>query len=943
MVNDEIVDRALALVAEGGGNYEYFFSQLSSPDWIEPLQSRGRFSHPPGAVSEGNSVRFPRWPEGEYLNRMAPEAPERVFGALGPGCYRSDNHTVHQILLEIATKLPGAPAAQIARAEAEWVSGQPALLNGYTSRSTDLIRHLVEEGEADSSLMLLGQILEVRAPAKRKEPRETIIDGQPLRWSVDPVGRMAPWDTQRLMNAVAEPLIATCPESFLSMLADNLDNALRIHDNGRGNEEDFSTIWRPYVAHGNHGDILDTQVTNLQSTSLLLARGVPNGYEIALRVFDVHRWPIFRRLEAYALSEAQSVPEAVMDELLLDTSRYESPTENPEFNDLMGRWFSGGINDKTKARILDIIDSGPDLTRYSHFLENQESKGNRAEAEQWLREDWRLRWLSALEGSLDPERTKELEELRSRRGTPQRASVSRAFAVGHSSEITYEDLRKLTPPEVISYLKTWTPSPEFGPEAPSRAGIAVHLGTWALETPAFFTSILELFQDTELHPTYLRTLLDAFTGALKANKEFDIFAITKTIEWLLSHTKVESQEPFTWQEDPGWSWAYMSSARFLTELFLHPDRLAVERNGEFWPALQLAAQIASPTADDEREYRKKWDFGMMALNSTRPVALQAVIRFAVWLKSSTAGLDVTANGTPHIFELLSSHLDPSIDDSVGVREMFAMEFGRLAWLDHEWFRRQLPALFPEKPHQILDRFAWGSYLRFAPAISEMLQAMRFRYERAINSLDSKSKEVDDTDRALGDHLMRFFAAGTIELDDPLLALFFSKASPALRAQTVGDVGWRLGQDTDPLDETMQARFMNLWRARFEAGLKEGTTASSEMGSFGWWLQSKKFPDDWAIGQANSVADLFLNLHPDFAVVERLVELAPRYPYEAIHCLGVILEEDRQGWATYGWGDKDRMIIRAALAGGERSHAEAIRIVNIFVARGLVSYRSLVTE
>jgi hypothetical protein len=142
---------------------------------------------------------------------------------------------------------------------------------------------------------------------------------------------------------------------------------------------------------------------------------------------------------------------------------------------------------------------------------------------------------------------------------------------------------------------------------------------------------------------------------------------------------------------------------------------------------------------------------------------------------------------------------------------------------------------------------------------------------------------------------------------------------------------------------MQARFMNLWRARFEAGLKEGTTASSEMGSFGWWLQSKKFPDDWAIGQANSVADRFRNLHPDFAVVERLVELAPRYPYEAIHCLGVILEEDRQGWATYGWGDKDRMIIRAALAGGERSHAEAIRIVNIFVARGLVSYRSLVTE
>ena len=37
------VERAIALIQKGGGNYEYFFQQLSSPNWIEPLAKRGRF------------------------------------------------------------------------------------------------------------------------------------------------------------------------------------------------------------------------------------------------------------------------------------------------------------------------------------------------------------------------------------------------------------------------------------------------------------------------------------------------------------------------------------------------------------------------------------------------------------------------------------------------------------------------------------------------------------------------------------------------------------------------------------------------------------------------------------------------------------------------------------------------------------------------------------
>ena len=56
--------------------------------------------------------------------------------------------------------------------------------------------------------------------------------------------------------------------------------------------------------------------------------------------------------------------------------------------------------------------------------------------------------------------------------------------------------------------------------------------------------------------------------------------------------------------------------------------------------------------------------------------------------------------------------------------------------------------------------------------------------------------------------MHYIAAGIISPEDPLFSLFFAKASPALRAQTVGDVGWQLTQETAQLDPAVQKRLMD---------------------------------------------------------------------------------------------------------------------------------------
>jgi len=939
MLSDTIVDRALVLVAEGGGNYEYFFSQLKTPDWIAPLNERGRFSHPPDAISEGGYIRFPGWPEGEYLLRMAAQAPNDVFGVLTAECFASSNNVVHEILVGIAAKLPAKLSADVALQEAQWVSRQGVLYGLYPEKAAGLISHLAGNNEAEAAVALLGEILDVHRPPERDEP-EIQIEGRRVRWGVDPIGKAAFWDIQQVVNIVAEPLAETAPELFLSVISKTLDKAITIHDNGRGNVEDFSTIWRPHIAYGDNLDRLGVSTENLQVATRLVAERRNDGFDIARRVFRRYEWPIFRRFEAYAFLVSASVPTEIAEEVLIDPSRYIDATANPEFNELLGKWF-GRVGNQTRRLVFELIDAGPDLDRYSQYLEKQEAQGNRAESETWLREEWQLRWLTAIAENLDDSRKEKLARLAAKYGPPSPPSEIRGGAVGHYTDVTDDNLRKLAVGDLVQFLKNWTPPPVTDPYSPSRAGLAEVLGRWLADTPSYFSDILESFQDRGLHPTYLRTILDGFTTALKTEKQFDIFSVVRTIIWVLQNTEAGPREEFRWEEDPGWSWTYMSSARFLTELFLHPERLKVERRDEIWPALQLIADVKSPTSEDEREYRTKMDFGMLALNSTRPVGLEAVMRYCRWLK--LAGVEVSAATLPAAFELLGQHLDPAVDDSVAVREMYGMQSKLLAWLDREWFESQLPALFPGKPYKVLDKFAWNSFLRFSGPIATMLPAMRFRYERAINGLDATAATVSDAERSLGNHLTRFVAAGSIGLDDPLLVQFFSKASHALRAQAVGDVGWHLGRQAEEIEPVVRDRLMAFWASRLSACLLEGSAAKEEAGAFGWWLQSKKFPDPWVVEQATEVVDKFRDLHPDFAVIQRFAALSDAYPFEAVHCLGVVFEEDREGWAIHGWGDSVTAILESALHAGAKSRDEAVRVINLLVARGNRGYRRLLDE
>ena len=71
MPSKETVRKAIKQMKKRYANYVYFFENITSPEWIEPLRREGFFQRPPNPVREGDLIITRFWPDSQFLTRMA--------------------------------------------------------------------------------------------------------------------------------------------------------------------------------------------------------------------------------------------------------------------------------------------------------------------------------------------------------------------------------------------------------------------------------------------------------------------------------------------------------------------------------------------------------------------------------------------------------------------------------------------------------------------------------------------------------------------------------------------------------------------------------------------------------------------------------------------------------------------------------------------------------
>jgi hypothetical protein len=193
--------------------------------------------------------------------------------------------------------------------------------------------------------------------------------------------------------------------------------------------------------------------------------------------------------------------------------------------------------------------------------------------------------------------------------------------------------------------------------------------------------------------------------------------------------------------------------------------------------------------------------------------------------------------------------------------------------------------------------------------------------------------------------MVLYWRGKLSLTDQngLLARFYAKASQELWAYTLAFVGRRLMNEGREVPEVIIERMKALWTNRLAAARATGNAEQyvEEIASFGWWVASEKFDNEWTLLQLADALKVAKKIDPAHLVVERLAKLSRIMPGRTVECLDLIIDGDQEGWSKLTWRESARTILAEAInSADEHARSIAIAIIHRLGARGYFEFRQL---
>jgi hypothetical protein len=908
-------------IRKSPANYEYFFSKLDDPAWLEMLRETGFFRAPPGAERDGDWIRFPTWPESQYLIRVAAQAPDEV-AEIVKEIPDTDNPRIHEDVLQIAAELPSTTAAQVARKESKWLRSYDGNLVSLPSAVPPLLVNLAENEQIETALELAGVFLAVTGK------------DEPLGGRRPTAKRLEEYEFTQLIKNTWPDLVKIDPRRALSFLRDRLGDATRSAEDG------LTTFWRSAIedhAQNTGYGILDALVDALRDFSLIVIEE-QGDWELVLSLLDDEGDPIFQRIALFLIDAKGSVEQVA--EILGDHTLAYDVDFWHEYGELLRARF-GELDEDQRAGVLATLARGPEL----EMKPWQEERGDTDEDLKRMESISQFRRYTLIAGQLYGEEEQRYETWREEFGEAEHPTFLSYMSSwsGPTSPYTEAELSELEPAELVERLHEWVPSGE--PDNPSPEGLGRITEKVVAEKPFEYAAIAKHFAG--LDSTYVRSYLSGLTEAVKAGRSFDWKPVVDLSAWVMKQTG-ERERTVHMTRDPHWGWARKQVASLLSQGFGESDAEALhELRDAIWTLIVQLAEDADPTPEQEqRDDGTSMEPAMLAINSTRGEAIHAAIRYVLWVERAAGDTRQPLEElAPEAKELLEQHMDPSIDPSLAIHSIYGQWFPQFVRLDKQWADTIAPQVFPIDPEQ--DTYfaaAWSSYIRFNRPYTDVFDVIRSAYFHATEKLGEEAEPTagrDGPNERLGDHLiaLRMLDPTTDDAGE-LLEKFWPLASSQLRKQLINRAGWGL-KDSPNLSESFCSRITALWERIFEKTYEQEPGA---LASFGAWLEAPALDGAWLLTQALAVLELGIHLEPNFAVYGALARFAPDHPQLVVDVLRGMVTTDTEGWSLLGETEETHKALEHILANANpETRKKAEDLVHLLGARGMTEFRDLVSE
>lgn len=948
-IDPEVIKSAIDEISKRRANYEYFFNQLKSPDWIRPLSEKGFFKKPPQVERIDNNLRFPPWPESDYLARMAEHAPELVQNILIniPG---TDNVSVHEDILDAACAMPPELAKAISKKESNWIKSQNDLHYLIPDKFTSLIIHLLKGNQKKEALGLAQNLLSILPDQRDKSTFEKAEDSPLGLPRPEPRARFDAWGYGEILNKLIPELLASAIDEGLNLICNLLENFIRLSRTASEQEmnEDYSYIKRPSIETPKpyrENDLEDILISALRDIAEM---AIEKRGKSVLEITESHRYMIFQRMGLYLREKFPEIDPEGTEEKINDPEFIWTNSLHHELFHFLHRHFNR-LSDSTQQNYLNIISQAREYFN-KHYPGEEKLYNDPGDFERSLRH-WQYRRLYPIKHFLKDSWKEQFELFKKEFGDLIKSDFK--SWVGPTSPKTSDEISSMTIDELISFLKTWEP-PE-GHMVPSPEGLGRMLDSHIANQPKLYAIAATRFQG--LDPTYVRAILSGLRDALKNGITFEWSPVLNLCHWVLCQPREISERRSEYSNlDPGWVWTRKTIADLLSSGFDScPGEFPFIFRNTVWEVLEPLTRDPEPTPEYEEKYGgSNMDPITLSINTTRGRAIHAVVGYALWIRRNIEKLpdskERIARGLgemPEVLQILDFHLDIEQEPSLAIHAVYGQWFPWLDLIDSDWAQASKSRIFPRGEDSTgLWKAAWNTYISFCQPFDKMLDVLYEQYGTAIDRLAIDGAERDsDESRGLIQHLIAYFWRGKLDLETKgLLPRLFAKAPSSLRHYAFEFVGLSLRSTKGIIEPDVAERLKSLWLWRKHYIEISNSRDYSELSAFGLWFASRKFDEFWAISQLVEVLRLSGRLVPDYEVLEYLAFLSDSMLAPAVECYYLLVKNAKEFWHLIRWSKDAELILKNALdSDNESARQMAIDTIHYLGTIGYHNFRSLLKE
>ena len=937
----EDLDRVAVLCARPESR-AYFFDRLDNPNWVSALAAGGFFSNPPAPVPapQEGYVQFPPWPEGRYLARVAERAPNEVSSVLQK-VGASENPTVTRIALDALSNMPDEELSRLAGSAEKWLA-QP-FADHYAESAASAVERYVDAGLVSEALRLVTILLDVEDTSD-DDDHGAALDVASALDRAEPRARLSEWEYEQVVNRLGPGLAEAAGVRAVRLWSRLLTRALGLEPSNP-DADDHSYIFRSAVEdhEQNHDSGLkNVLVSALRDVAVAVGGASPEELEATVSVLE-HGLVIHRRVALHVLANTQLRPDLAKSRML-DRAQFDDPRLRPEYARLLEERF-GELDPDERRMYLSWVEDGPNLDEYRRRCVEFDGNTPTDEDVQRYADAWRRDRYSFVERHLATADAERFQSLVEELGPPQHpAFLSWTSSwTGPESPESAESLIAMTTHDVIAHLRDWRPSEDsawhFGP---SIEGLGDAFAATVTARASDYASVATELAD--LDPTYVRSFFSGLEGALRTSTAFDWREPLTLATSVVAHDFEPDLDNQDRGRDPGWRWCRKQIGSLLRAGFADgAAAIPFELRELVWPVLERLTQDPNPSPEHEARYGgDNMDPLTLSLNTNRGTAMHAVVEYALWCRRAlTAGGADEAQGfglMPEALSVLDAHLDSGFDSSTAVRAVYGNWLPWLSLIDEGFVASRSAALFPDG-----DTTIWDTYITWCAPFDSVFRIIEDEYRAAIRRMPAshgaKPSRRGSVDLKLGEHLITFYWRGQAGGD--LVNDYYSRADDGLAADATGFVGDSLRRTHGDIPAQVAAKMQEFWERRFDSCQFDPEAHLEELRSFGTWFASGKLDEKWAVAYLERIADLAGVPELGHLVVQRLAAISGREPIVAARILTKMLDRVDKDWSYMSWRDDAKVIAEAALSGGSGAAEWGEAIVDRYVRRGELGFRSLV--